>query len=70
MYEMLGTNLLCLLSENRLAEFHTELARVLYPIEKSAENLENVFIKRAVELERALEEGRYGQVLYPRSKTL
>jgi len=56
---MLGTNLLRLLTENPLAGFHTELAHILHPVGKSGEIMENVFVKRGVELERALE-GLYG----------
>jgi len=61
-YEILGANLLHLLAEGRLDDFHMEVERILHPTEMAEEIMEIVYIKRAVELERALEEGRYGQV--------
>ena len=56
-YQILGLNLLCLLAENRLAEFHTELERL--PIEE----LKNVYIKHPVSLEQFLMEGSFHKVL-------
>jgi 26S proteasome regulatory subunit N12 len=61
-FEILGANLLCLLTEGRLAEFHTELELILSPPEKAKEIMENAFVKRAVDLSQALEEGRYTKV--------
>ena len=57
MYQILGLNLLCLLAENRLAEFHTELERL--PMEE----LKNVYIKHPVSLEQFLMEGSFHKVL-------
>lgn len=57
--ELLGLNLLCLLSQNRVAEFHTELELFAYP---DVHILENVYIKHAVSLEQYLMEGRYNKV--------
>ncbi|XP_046848604.1 26S proteasome non-ATPase regulatory subunit 8-like [Xenia sp. Carnegie-2017] len=57
MYQMLGLNLLLLLAQNRLAEFHTEL-ELLPPNEYN----ENVYIKHPVQLERFLMEGNYNKV--------
>jgi 26S proteasome regulatory subunit N12 len=57
-YELLGLNLLWLLTQNRVAEFHTEL-ELLSPndIQK------NVFIRYPVCLEQYLMEGCYNKVL-------
>ncbi|WOK93386.1 26S proteasome non-ATPase regulatory subunit [Canna indica] len=59
-YPILGLNLLRLLVQNRIAEFHTELE--LLP--QSA--LENPCIKHAVELEQSFMEGAYNRVLSAR----
>jgi len=55
--QLLGLNLLCLLSQNRVAEFHTELERL------SARELEDVYIKHPVQLEQYIMEGSYNKVL-------
>ncbi|CAN1299844.1 Putative 26S proteasome non-ATPase regulatory subunit 8 homolog B [Linum perenne] len=54
---ILGLNLLRLLVQNRIAEFHTELE--LLP----ASSLEDPCIKHAVELEQSFMEGAYNRVL-------
>lgn len=59
-YPILGLNLLRLLVQNRIAEFHTEL-ELLPP---SA--LENPCIRHAVELEQSFMEGAYNRVLSAR----
>ncbi|KAJ6849360.1 26S proteasome non-ATPase regulatory subunit 8-like protein A [Iris pallida] len=59
-YPILGLNLLRLLVQNRIAEFHTELE--LLP----ATALENPCIKHAVELEQSFMEGAYNRVLSAR----
>ncbi|KAD7478615.1 hypothetical protein E3N88_01751 [Mikania micrantha] len=59
-YPILGLNLLRLLVQNRIAEFHTELE--LLP----ACALENPCIKHAVELEQSFMEGAYNRVLTAR----
>ncbi|KAK1609373.1 hypothetical protein QYE76_033046 [Lolium multiflorum] len=59
-YPILGLNLLRLLVQNRIAEFHTELE--LLP----AKALENLCIKHAVELEQSFMEGAYNRVLTAR----
>lgn len=59
-YPILGLNLLRLLVQNRIAEFHTELE--LLP----AAALENACIKHAVELEQSFMEGAYNRVLSAR----
>jgi len=57
--EILGLNLLCLLSQNRVAQFHTELELFAYP---DVHILENIYIKHAVSLEQYLMEGRYNKI--------
>jgi len=56
-YQLIGLHLLCLLSSNRLAEFHTEL-ELLEP--KLIQN--NIYIKHPVSLEQYLMEGSYNKV--------
>ncbi|XP_031560931.1 26S proteasome non-ATPase regulatory subunit 8-like [Actinia tenebrosa] len=61
MYQLLGLNLLSLLAQNRLAEFHTELE--LLP----AKELQyNVYIRHPVSLEQYLMEGSYNKVFVAR----
>jgi len=57
MYQVLGLNLLRLLSQNRLAEFHTEL-ELLTP----AEIQNQIYISHPVALEQYIMEGRYNKV--------
>lgn len=61
MFQLLGLNLLSLLAQNRLAEFHTELE--LLPA-KELQN--NVYIKHSVSLEQYLMEGNYNKVFLAR----
>ncbi|XP_044477397.1 26S proteasome non-ATPase regulatory subunit 8 homolog A-like [Mangifera indica] len=56
-YMILGLNLLRLLVQNRIAEFHTELELL------SSTALQNPCIKHAVELEQSFMEGAYNRVL-------
>ena len=56
-YQILGLNFLCLLAENRLAEFHTELERL------TVEELKNIYIKHPISLEQFLMEGSFHKVL-------
>ena len=56
-YMILGLNLLRLLVQNRIAEFHTELELL------SSTALENPCIRHAVELEQSFMEGAYNRVL-------
>ena len=56
-YQLLGLNLLCLLSQNRVAEFHTELERL------PAEALADVYISHPVKLEQFIMEGSYNKVV-------
>lgn len=57
-YPILGLNLLRLLAQNRIAEFHTELE--LIPAEVQATN---VYIKYPAQLEQHIMEGSYNKVL-------
>ena len=56
-YQLLGLNLLFLLSQNRVAEFHTELE--LLPAECIQSN---VYIRHPVSLEQYLMEGSYNKI--------
>ena len=56
----MGANLLRLLVQNRIAEFHTELE--LLPTKA----LDNAYIKHGVELEQSFMEGAYNRVLSAR----
>ncbi|GFY21455.1 26S proteasome non-ATPase regulatory subunit 8 [Trichonephila clavipes] len=56
-YQLLGLNLLCLLAQNRVAEFHTELE--LLP---AKEIQTNVYIRHPVSMEQYLMEGSYNKV--------
>ena len=55
--QLLGLNLLALLAQNRVGEFHTELE--LLPPEAIHNN---VYIKYPVALEQSLREGSYNKV--------
>ncbi|KAI9332662.1 SAC3/GANP/Nin1/mts3/eIF-3 p25 family-domain-containing protein [Obelidium mucronatum] len=55
-YSLLGLNLLCLLSQNRIAEFHTELELI------DPEHLDNIYIKHPLTVEQSLMEGSYNKV--------
>jgi len=57
-YQLLGLNLLCLLAQNRVAEFHTELERL-----PANEIQNNVYIRHPVSLEQYIMEGSYNKVL-------
>ncbi|XP_013387267.1 26S proteasome non-ATPase regulatory subunit 8-like [Lingula anatina] len=56
-YQLLGLNLLCLLSQNRLAEFHTELE--LLPVKDLQTN---IYIKHPISMEQYLMEGSYNKI--------
>lgn len=57
MYALLGLNLLRLLSQNRLSDFHTALEAI-----EPDQLQNNAFIKQAVDLEQFLMEGSYNKV--------
>jgi len=55
--QLLGLNLLCLLAQNRVADFHTELERL------SADDVQhNVYIKHPIAIEQYLMEGNYNKL--------
>ncbi|CAH0393049.1 unnamed protein product [Bemisia tabaci] len=56
-YQLLGLNLLFLLSQNRVAEFHTELE--LLPAEQIQTN---IYIRHPLSLEQYLMEGSYNMI--------
>lgn len=58
MHQLLGLNLLCLLAQNRVAEFHTELERL-----NPSDIQNNVYIRHPVSLEQYIMEGSYNKVL-------
>merc|ERR1719391_229154 len=58
MYQLLGLNLLCLLAQNRVAEFHTELERL-----NPNDIQHNMYIRHPVSLEQYIMEGSYNKVL-------
>ncbi len=55
-YQILGLNLLSLLAQNRLAEFHTEMELL------SVDEQKNMYIKYPVRLEQFLMEGSFHKV--------
>lgn len=55
-YQILGLNLLSLLAQNRVAEFHTEMELL------SVEEHRNVYIKHPISLEQFLMEGSFHKV--------
>ncbi|KAG9285824.1 hypothetical protein G9A89_013249 [Geosiphon pyriformis] len=63
MYPLIGLNLLRLLSQNRIAEFHTALENI-----EPEQLLENVYIKHPVHLEQCLMEGSYNKVWNSRAE--
>lgn len=59
MYELLGLDLLCLLAQNKVGEFHTTLEHLPPPA-----ITDNVYIRHPVAMEQYLMEGAYNKVLY------
>lgn len=57
MYELLGLDLLCLLAQNKVGEFHTALEHLPPSIVS-----DNIYIKHPVALEQYLMEGSYNKV--------
>jgi len=62
-YPILGLNLLRLLAQNRIAEFHTELELIPTELQHS-----NVYIKYPAQLEQHIMEGSYNKVLSAKSE--
>ena len=56
MYSLLGLNLLRLLSQNKIAEFHTELELIDHA------SLSNIYIKHPIQLEQCLMEGSFNKI--------
>jgi hypothetical protein len=57
MYPLLGLNLLRLLAQNRISEFHTQLELI-----EPEQIQSNIYIKHPVQLEQSIMEGRYNKV--------
>ncbi|CAG9788297.1 unnamed protein product [Diatraea saccharalis] len=57
MYQLLGLNLLFLLSQNRVAEFHTELERLPVDIIRA-----DPYVRHPIALEQYLMEGSYNKI--------
>jgi len=57
-FPILGLNLLRLLAQNRIAEFHTELELIPTELQQS-----NIYIKYPTQLEQHIMEGSYNKVL-------
>ncbi|TPX65284.1 hypothetical protein SpCBS45565_g05279 [Spizellomyces sp. 'palustris'] len=62
MYPLLGLNLLRLLAQNRISEFHTELELI-----ETDQMGENVYIRHPVQIEQCLMEGSYNKVWHSRA---
>lgn len=60
-HELIGLHLLSLLSQSRIAEFHTEIERL-----EKGEEQDNVYIRHPVALEQYLMEGAYNKVYLAR----
>lgn len=57
MYQLLGLNLLFLLSQNRVAEFHTELERLSVDVIRV-----DPYVRHPLALEQYLMEGSYNKI--------
>lgn len=62
-YQLLGLNLLFLLSQNRVSEFHTELELLPQEIIQT-----NAFIRHPLALEQYLMEGSYNKIFLSKGK--
>ena len=60
-HQLLGLNLLCLLAQNRVAEFHTELERL-----STSNMLNSVYLKHPIAMEQYLMEGNYNKLFLAR----
>jgi len=61
MFELLGLDLLKLLIDNRIAEFHTQLELFVHTDVNQV--LKDPYISKVVTIEQNLTEGRYNQVI-------
>ncbi len=64
-FPILGLNLLRLLAQNRIAEFHTELEQIPMALQHT-----NVYIKFPAQLEQHIMEGSYNKVLSAKQEGL
>ncbi|CBY19340.1 unnamed protein product [Oikopleura dioica] len=62
--QILGLNLLCLLAQNKVAEFHTEVERLSYEEIQS-----DLYIKHPIKIEQYLMEGNYNRLIQAKSNT-
>lgn len=62
--QILGLNLLCLLAQNKVAEFHTEVERLSYEEIQS-----DLYIKHPIKIEQYLMEGNYNRLIQAQSNT-
>ncbi|XP_063716721.1 26S proteasome non-ATPase regulatory subunit 8-like [Symsagittifera roscoffensis] len=62
MHELVGCHLLCLLSQNKLAQFHSELEMI-----SIGDLLNNIYIKHPVSIEQYLMEGSYNKIFLSKS---
>ncbi|KAI8915477.1 hypothetical protein PhCBS80983_g03546 [Powellomyces hirtus] len=62
MYPLLGLNLLRLLAQNRISEFHTELELINPDLLN-----DNIYIKHPIQIEQCLMEGSYNKVWHSRA---
>jgi len=60
--QLLGLNLLCLLAQNQVAEFHTEIERLEYD-----EIHSDIYIKHPIQIEQYLMEGNYNKLFLAQS---
>lgn len=65
MYQLLGLNLLFLLSQNRVAEFHTELERLSVDVIRA-----DPYVKHPLALEQYLMEGSYNKIFLAKVKSI
>jgi len=60
--QLLGLNLLCLLAQNKVSEFHTEIERL-----DPAEIHSDIYIKHPIQIEQFLMEGNYNKLFLAQS---
>jgi len=60
--QLLGLNLLCLLAQNKVSEFHTEIERL-----DPSEIHDDIYIKHPIQIEQYLMEGNYNKLFLAQS---
>jgi len=60
--QLLGLNLLCLLAQNKVSEFHTEIERL-----EPGEIHDDIYIKHPIQIEQYLMEGNYNKLFLAQS---